>query len=492
MIPFVSELGSPLTWGTVLWLVADLMAVATIPSVLLHRKGRPLAALAWLFAIMGVPILGVAAWWSIGRNRLRRIRRRWAYARDRMDRQFADLTRRFPIAPLRGRTPMALSGRLPDEELGQIFSVTDGNQVEILIDGTDAYPAMEAAIRAAKRHIHVLFYIWEADETGQHFRDLLAEKARAGVEVRVLIDSVGGSAVRGTFMAPLRAAGATVAFFLPSAFANRQLTINFRNHRKIIVIDGETGFIGGMNIGDAYRRAWHDIAVRLDGPVVEQLQEVFADDWFFTTAEPLADPAYFGHAHRQSAGSLRHPNRCHLAHCHVMASGPDTRQNATHDAIFIGMTSARQRLWVTTPYFIPDTAIQVALRTASYRGVDVRLLLPRRNDVPLVQMAARSYYSDLLSAGIRIFEYDAAILHSKAMIIDHDTSVLGSANLDIRSLQLNFEVNVVITSGTVNASLAKLFAADLTHSVEIRPEDLQTGLKGELLEALAHLLSPLL
>jgi cardiolipin synthase len=492
MIPFVNELGSPLTWGTALWLVADIMSVATIPSVLLHRKGRPLSALAWLFAILGAPIIGVAAWWLFGQRRLHRIRRRWRHARDRMDERFADLSRRVGRASAGIRPPMALSGRLADDELGQVFPVTQDNQVEVLIDAASAYPAMEAAIAGAARHIHVLFYIWEADETGRRFRDRLAAKAAAGVEVRVLIDAVGGSAVRGRFMQPLRDAGAKVAFFLPSTFVNRQVTLNFRNHRKIIVIDGETGFVGGLNIGDEYTRDWHDIAVRLDGPVVDQLQEVFADDWFFTTGEDLADPAYFGRHQRQATASLRHPNDCHLANCHVMASGPDTRQNASHDAIFIGMTSAKRRLWVTTPYFIPDSAIQVALRTASYRGVDVRLLLPRKNDVPLVQLAARSYYSDLLSAGIRIFEYEGAILHTKAMLIDDDTAVVGSANLDIRSLQLNFEVNVVITSGTVNATLARLFKDDLLHSVEIRQQDLKTGLKAELLEAVAHLLSPLL
>jgi cardiolipin synthase len=484
MFSFLTSLDAPLTLWTVLWLFADLLAVATIPSVLINRKGRPLAALTWLFAIMALPVIGVLAWWAIGRQRLQRIRRRWAHAKGRMDRQLANL------APRIGTTPGAV--HLADDELGLLFPVTPDNQVEVLIDATSAYPAMQAAITAAKRHVHVLFYIWEADDTGRHFRDLLVAKAREGVEVRVLIDAVGGSAVRGRFMDPLRAAGAKVAFFLPSTFVNRQVTINFRNHRKIIVVDGATAFTGGMNIGDEYTKEWHDIAVRLDGPVVDQLQEVFVDDWFFTTGEALADPAYFGHTHRQGLADLRHLDRCHLASCHVMASGPDTRHNATHDAVFIEMTGARQRLWVTTPYFIPDAAIQTALRTASYRGVDVRLLLPRRNDVPLVQLAARSYYSDLLSAGIRIFEYDGAILHSKAMLIDDETSLLGSANLDIRSLQLNFEVNVVIASGTVNKALADLFEQDLGTSVEIRPEDLQTGIKAELLEALANLLSPLL
>jgi cardiolipin synthase len=475
MFQDVTGLNAPLTWGTVIWLLSALLAMATIPSVLIHRKGRPMSALAWLFAVMAMPILGSAAWWVIGPRRLQRIRRRWAKARDRLERQSA--------IPHR---------RLLEDELGLIFPETSDNQVEVLVDASAAYPAMEAAIRAAKRHVHLLFYIWEADETGRRFRDLLAQKAREGVEVRLLIDAVGGADVRGRFMDPLRQAGAAVAFFLPSTFANRQVTINFRNHRKIVVIDGETGFLGGMNIGDEYTRDWHDIAVRLDGPVVDQLQEVFADDWYFTTKEGLADPAYFGRTQRQSPASLRHPRQCHLATCQVTASGPDTRQNATHDGIFIGMTSAKSRLWVTTPYFIPNSAIQVALRTASYRGVDVRLLLPRRSDVRLVQLAARSYYAELLSAGVRIFEYDGAILHSKAMVIDADTSVLGSANLDIRSLQLNFEINVAITSGTVNRTLADLFEQDLTRSVEIRPEDLKTGLKAELMEALAHLLSPLL
>ncbi|MBC7541694.1 MAG: cardiolipin synthase [Candidatus Sericytochromatia bacterium] len=493
MLQTTTELGWQFTWGTVVWLIANLMAVATVPSVLYHRKGQPLSSLAWLFALIGLPVVGVFAWWTIGRLRMQRIKRRRVNARNVMSRHISALGARLPDVPLRSMGALATAPSLSDDELGQIFPVTRDNQVELLVDAAEAYPVMITAIEAARHHIHLQFYIWEADATGRHFRDLLVTKAKAGVEVRVLIDAVGGSAVNDSFMEPLKAAGAAIAFFLPARIFSWQNTINFRNHRKIIVIDGQTGFIGGLNIGDGYTRDWHDLAVRLDGPVVDQLQEVFADDWFFANGENLADPAYFGGTTPQTPEALRDRARCHVARCRIMASGPDTRQNATHDALFIGITGAKRRLWLTTPYFIPDTAIQVALRTAAYKGVDVRLMLPHRSDVPFVRLAGRSYYGDLLAAGIRIFEYDGAILHAKSVLIDDKLSVVGSANLDIRSLQLNFEANCIINSQAINASLAALFEKDLVRSVEIRPEDLQNRRFGaEFLETVAHLLSPLL
>lgn len=493
-----------LTWSEIWGLVdfaATILALISIPSVLLQRRGRPLPSLTWLLVLLTVPVVGVIAWWGIGRNYLKRKRRRRHRTRAQLASRLTALHDELSVeepavrAPRDGG-PLFHARRLLLDQSHGVFPTRHGNRVQFLWDAATFYPALEAAIRRAKHHVHFQFYIWEADETGRRFRDLLAEKAAEGVEVRALYDAVGGAPVHGRFMAPLRKAGATVAAFLPLRVLTRRLTVNFRNHRKIVVIDGSVGFTGGLNIGDEYKGRWHDLALRLEGPVVDQLQEVFAEDWYFATEEDLADPAYFGRHHerpgqRTTESALMAP--MHPAICRIIASGPDMRTNATHQAFFLSITSARERIYIATPYLVPDQSILMALRAAAYRGVDVRLLLPSESDLPLVQLAARSYYDLLLEAGVRIYEFQDGFLHAKVLIFDRDWCAVGSANVDIRSFRLNFEASCFIDSEPANAALAADFERDLARSREITLES-RAGLSKarQLAEAVAHLFSPLL
>jgi cardiolipin synthase len=283
------------------------------------------------------------------------------------------------------------------------------------------------------------------------------------------------------------------AAFLPLRL-RRRITLNFRNHRKIVVVDGHDAYTGGLNVGDAYREQWHDVGLRLRGPVVEQLQRVFADDWLFATGEDLALPTYFGAARpvRRASADLPEGEDPDAA-CAVVASGPDQRYNLTHDSFVMAINEATERIWLTTPYLIPGPTLLTALRCAVYRGVDVRLIVPARNDVWVAKMAARSYYPDLLESGIRLFEYEPSVLHAKVLIFDRGLSVLGSANLDTRSFQSNFEVSCFISSRAANQALAELFERDLARSHEVQREDVSLDHVWErLVEAAAHLLSPLL
>jgi cardiolipin synthase len=360
--------------------------------------------------------------------------------------------------------------------------------VRLLVDGGQTYGALEEMIRSARHHVHCLFYIWEKDATGARFRDLLAARAREGVEVRVLLDAMGGGGTAGRFMDPLRAAGGEVALFMPTRFLRRSLSINFRNHRKILVADGHVGYTGGLNIGDEYVGEWRDMGLRLEGPAASQFQEVFLDDWYFATGKNLADPAYFEGAAGSPVESAGVP-----ATCSVIAGGPDTVDNPTLDTFFMGITMSRERIWITTPYLAPGPDVLTALRTAAYRGVDVRLLVPRRSDSRIVQLAGRSFYPALLRAGVRVYEYLPAVLHGKTWVFDGEHLAIGSANLDNRSFKLNFEITCFLQSRQATSEMAAIFERDLAHSEEILLERFERRSQwSQLMESAANLLGPLL
>lgn len=459
-------------WFGTLTAFSELLAFMTIPSVLLRRQGQPRAALAWLLAMFAIPALGVFTWWAIGRTHIDRKKRKF------LESKRESLERRGTPHSEVG-TPF--TGLLPPRALGDSIFATSGNDVKIVFDGATAFEEMYAAIGRARQAIHVQFYIFRSDATGKRFRDLLAERARAGVTVRVLIDAWGTPRFAGAFSDPLRAAGARVAAFLPSRLqpilAPR---FNFANHRKILTIDEEIAFVGGMNVGDEYEHEWIDIMARIKGPAVRALDHVFLDDWEFASDETVT--------HRE----FDRPPPQGAAVCAVVSSGPD-RDSYIHDAYFILFTHAEQRIWIVTPYFIPSDAISTALRTAADRGVDVRIIVPSRSDIAIVKHAARSFYWDLLRGGVRLYEYDGPMLHAKAFVIDAETSAVGSANVDARSFRLNFEVSCVFKDEATASEVSRWCEELLTKSHEVTIEDCMNRSTGEkLLESAAHLFSPLL
>ena len=484
-------------WSTDWWLLVIIacyvMAVVSVPSVLLQRRGQPGAAVSWLLLLFAVPGFGVFLWWAIGRKHLERQRRKRRRAAAHT--AFA-LTRVRDELPAPGQADLSLLPieRMPIEEAEWVFPPTANNRVRLLVDAAEAYPAMEEAIRAAGDHIHMAFYIWNDDDTGVAWRDLLIEKARSGVRVRLLLDGLGSRfARRHGLMQPLIDAGGEVVYFQPLTLFSVRPTINFRNHRKILVVDGCTGVLGGINIGDEYKTDWHDLAMQVEGPAVDQLQETFAEDWFYATGREIVAPQIFCKWHSPEAlaklPAVDDPN----AVCSILASGPHTPHNITHDALFLSLTQARQRVYITTPYLIPEQSTMTALRTAVYRGVDVRVLVPGVSDAWIVQWAGRSYFPDLLSAGIRVFEYLPTVLHAKSVLIDDDLSIVGSANIDVRSFRLNFEASCLTRSKPLAQRLLDLFSHDLQNSHEVTFEDLhRRSYLVQLADAAAHLLSPLL
>jgi cardiolipin synthase len=469
-------------WGWILTAL-ELLALGSIPSILLQRRGRPLSALSWVLAMITLPLIGLGLWWLVGRNHLRRKKRKRRKAREMLAPRIASLSERLQRAA-RDEAPFMPLTRLPRDLRYSIFPPTNGNRVDLLVDGPAVYGAMEEAISRAEHHVHFLFYIWDNDRTGREFGRLLCERARAGVQVRALYDAIGSRQGR-KLAAPLLACGGQVASCLPPRLFTLKPNLNFRNHRKILVVDGKQGFIGGLNIGDGYLGDWHDVAVRVRGPALDQLQEIFVDDWFHGSGQNLVSEDYFGQwAADGPAGE---------AGCAVLATGPDNPANLIHDLLFAAINQAQERLFITTPYFIPSPSILTAIRTAVYRGVDVRLLLPAESDVPLVQMASRSYYLDILKAGAAIYEYQGGFLHAKTIVFDRELSLVGSANIDTRSFRFNFEANIFVRDEDLNRSLSDLFERDQSSSIAVRIAELESRpWSSRVAEAAVQLLSPLL
>jgi cardiolipin synthase A/B len=470
-----------------LWVLLFIhLAVATVLTAdLLLRHKQPVATLAWLEALYLLPVLGVLFYIAFGAETIRR----------RKYRKRRHVIRAFE-GKLRGQViccpPSNLSPPLADVLAVAISCSrrppTFGNSVRLFKNPAAFYDDLEVATRAAKRHIHYEFYILKPDLTGERFLDLLAEKAASGVEVRLLLDYVGSRALGAAYLTKLQQAGGKVEWFLPLRILPPPLSFHLRNHRKIAVIDGEVGYAGGTNIGDEYRgrwarlSSWHDTHLRLEGPAVHHLQEIFVEDWRFATGKSLLREDYF--PPQEVAGD---------AIVHVISSGPDDPSKALHATLFQAIVTAREKVWITTPYFIPDGAMLAALVASARRGVDVRLLLPERSDHPLVDRAGESFLPELLEAGARVYRYEAGMLHSKLVAIDGHWGILGSANMDIRSFRLDFEVNLVLLSP---GGVQELEAAFLSELVQSRPFRLSeaTGapLHRRLSVAACRMLTPIL
>ena len=485
------------------WLV-ELVFIAyalVITGFVVLERRRPASTLAWIFALVFLPFLGLAAYLLVGRRRVqRRLRlreRRWIRP--------IDATRRLLTmnacpddlpSPQRGLVQLALSTAAAP------LRRTD--RVQIYERPADAFAAMEAAIRGAQRTIFAEFYIWRDDATGRRWIDLLCERARAGVEVRLLYDDFGALGASRLFRRLVDAGGAVVPFApLRLRVRLRRTNVNFRNHRKILTIDGERGFTGGLNIGDEYlgaaSRPWDDLQVGVEGDAVIGLEAIFLEDWLVATGESVGldpgDPAIarrlgltdlFDRTERGSTGPL----------VQIIPSGPDLRSTQTIAAQFTAAIGvAQRRCWIATPYFVPDEPLMLALVSAAWRGVDVRVLVPspQSNDSRLVSWAARSYYDELMAASVQIYEYQAGMLHAKFLVIDDQVAAIGSANMDIRSFYLNYEVTAMFYDRGVADQLAAIFRDHLRRAVEIRPvHRSRLALRQRLGEAAARLLSPLL
>lgn len=455
------------------------------------QKREPVATLSWILALAVLPYFGFAIYHLFGpqrivRQRLRRMRSRVAEAND--DRELAGTDAQAETSELM-RVATKTTGLGPSR----------ARTVELLIDGHAKYTRLLADIAQARQHVHVEYYIFTPDRTGAALRDALIACARRGVRVRLLLDAIGSAKAPQRFFADLAAAGGEIVWFHPTHFLRfwYRPWMNLRTHRKIVVIDHRIGYTGGINITDEEDEtlrtdAYRDLHVRIEGDAVRALQQVFVEDWVYASGrrDVLSDLARSRSADGGvAAASL---DAAEGIAAHVLTSGPDSPWETIHRLHVGAIHAAKRRVWLVTPYFVPGEAAMMALTSAALGGVDVRLLVPKRSDSLLVTLAARSYYDDLLAAGVKVYEYGPRMLHTKALLIDDDIALIGSANFDHRSFRLNFEVTMLFADAGVAERLARLIEGEFANAPRVRDDRQRPLLRCRLPEALARLLSPLL
>ncbi len=436
-----------------------------IPWVLLKRRVHQSAAVAWLIAIVFVPFLGAFLCVLVGNMRWEKQSERKREASKEIHRQVTGHYRhcRCSSETVGRWTSLA---RLAEQMTGA--SPTAGNQIQHLPDTTQSFDKIEEMILAAEHWIHVEFYIWRHDKAGHRIQKLLMEKARKGVRVRLLYDGFGSFLLGRKFLRAMEKAGIKTAQFAPGLRLWPIGTLHLRNHRKIVVVDGKAGFTGGMNIGDEYVRPtkgfgeWRDTQLSLRGPAVLELQQVFAEDWYYATGEALTEENYYPDP-EQTGGVA----------CQVVADGPDNDVDVYYCLLVGALGLAQQRVTITTPYFVPPEGLTIALQTAARRGVEVRIMVADRGNFLWTKMAGRSYYERLLAAGVEILEYQAGLYHPKTVAVDGEWSLVGTPNCDYRSLFLNFEVAIASFDRSLAEALENQFLRDAEKAVSIRLEDWQ-------------------
>lgn len=474
-----------LTYGGI---AVEAVAFALIPWVLVRRK-EPGSTIAWILTLVFLPGLGAALFLLFGRSRVR-----WSARRKRM----ADDALRGHLIGFRAgpadvrELPVPLAGEtLGLFRVGEILSrgrATAGNRVDVLEGGAAAFAAIGEAIDAAESHVHAEYYLIRPDKTGRWFLDKLAEAAERGVQVRLLCDGWGCFALPRAWLKSLRAQGVRVTYFFPVSSMIMQ-PVTLRNHRKIVVVDGKIAFTGGINVGDEYLGklasvgAWRDTHIRIHGPAAAELQSVFMRDWYFSSKELPRDESFFPKIDEEMGEAV----------VAVLTSGPDTDSEAIHRVFFGAIAGARERVYIVTPYFVPDRALAVALQMAALQGIEVRIILPSRSNHRVTFFAGRSFYEELIEAGVHIHEYEPGMIHSKAMVVDGALALVGSANMDLRSFRLNFEVHALIGDRYTARSLERSFLTDLGQTREVTLEAWRArSLHLRVAEGAARLVSPLL
>jgi cardiolipin synthase len=453
-------------------------------------------SLAYLLFAIFVPIVGSIFYFSFGINyRKRKIYSKKLLHDDKLRKQLQnDILQYSQNTFSKSNDETQSSKGLAMLLLNDIKSpLTTNNEVKLLINGENKFPAVLEALKLAKEHIHFEYYIYEDDEIGNQLADVLIQKAKEGVIVRFIYDDFGSRSIRKKLVPRLKAAGVfaypfnKVIFF---ALANR---LNYRNHRKIIVIDGITAFVGGINVSDRYinknnnkRIFWRDTHLQIIGPGVHYLQYLFLCDWNFCAKDKLKPTIQFF-----PTPSLILEKDSKIVQ--IAASGPDSDMPTILYTMLEAIHLAKKEILITTPYFIPGESLLDALTIASLRGIIVKLLVPGVSDSLIVNTAARSYYGDLLNAGVEIYLYDKGFIHAKTVAIDQKIAIVGTANMDYRSFDLNFEVNAVIYDREITNQLIQVFLDDIKNARQINSEKWQNRVWYKLLvEKIIRLISPLL
>ncbi|MDR0433476.1 MAG: cardiolipin synthase [Gracilibacteraceae bacterium] len=438
----------------------------TIMIVFLERK-KPTSTLVWLLTLFVLPGVGAILYFFLAQNILRR--KSFAFAERDEDYRQRNLDLLQSIRRLHEGGKIFRDSRLePYRDIIQFLQVqsralySQDNELRVFTDGRAKFNDLFGQIRTARDHVHVLYYILKKDELGRGLLDLLIRKAQEGVEVRLLVDAIGNAMPRRE-LARLKRAGGHVARFFPSFFTFINLKLNYRNHRKIVVIDGQTGYVGGFNVGNEYLGLkksmgyWRDTHLRIRGSAVHDLQTRFFQDWLLAAREKLpVSERYYPQPQDGAASGVQ-----------IVSCGPDRE----HEDIKLGFVkmihAAKKSIYIQTPYFIPDESISESLAIAALSGIDVNLMIPCKPDHPFVYWATCSFVGDLLQSGVKAYVYKGGFLHSKTIVVDDRIASVGTANFDIRSFRLNYEVNAFIYDVPTAKALQAAFIKDIAASDEL-------------------------
>jgi cardiolipin synthase len=438
-------------------------ALTSVEAIMQTRT--PQGAAAWAISLNLFPYGAVPAYWVFGHTEFDVYDEVRALNEEKFDPIREEIDRSLATGGLGAEIEHPV-GTMLEALAGLEF--TTRNSSRLLIDGRETYDAMYEAIDAAEEYILFQFYIIRNDATGRRFKEKLIAKAKAGVSVRVMYDEIGSLGLDADFSNELMAAGAEVAAFSTNRRDGRKYQLNFRNHRKIVVVDGKTGFTGGFNIGDEYLgkddalSPWRDTHIQVTGPAAVMLQLPFAEDWYWASGEVPDDLAW-----EVQPGDGGSTVLC-------LPTGPADPRETCGLFFLAAINSAEKRLWIATPYFVPDGQIISALKLAQLRGVDVRIIVPDTNDSTLVEYSSHAYLDEIRDAGIRAYRYEKGFLHGKTMLIDDKLSCVGSANMDNRSFRLNFEIVLAVKDKDFAERTETMFLDDFTNSREITAKELDS------------------
>lgn len=441
-------------------------------------------AVAWIVSLNTVPYVAVPAYWVFGRTKFQG----YVNARRDEDSELA-LALMTKMAELRRQHAELAHGNkhLAGVERLAKLPFLQGNQVSLLIDGKDTFDSLFAGIDAAERYLLVQFYIVRADDVGLALQARLIDKAREGLEVYFLYDEIGSYALPADYLQTMRDAGVQVHRFHSTRGAGNRFQLNFRNHRKIVVADGARAWVGGFNIGNEYLHGhpalgpWRDTHLLIEGPAALALQLLFSEDWHWATEEILDlpwEPSIPSH---------------HAVPVLILPSGPADSFETASLMIQQAIHSANQRVWISSPYFVPDESVLSMLKLAAINGVDVRILIPQRPDNPLLYYAAYAFLRPLLEAGVKVYRYEQGFLHGKSFLVDDVGAGVGTVNLDNRSFRLNFEVTALVVDQTFAAEVEAMFEQDFARARQMQLADLdELSLWYRIGARAAYLFAPLL
>ena len=478
-----------ITKALFLWILDNLVFINIILSILIifFQRRNPTAVWTWLLVLYFIPIVGFLLYLVVGQD----YRKSRMFKMKEIEDEIKYAVRRQEESIYRRKMERFQSLILYNLNTAEAV-LTDNNDIRIFTDGREKFDALMEEMKGAKNYIHLQYYIIRDDELWKEIEEILLKKAAEGVEVRVLFDSMGCRKMREKSWKRLEKGGVEVAEFFPAFLGQFQFRVNYRNHRKIAVIDGRVGFVGGFNIGREYIGLdtkkfgyWRDTHLCIEGSAVTSLAVRFVLDWNYAAKENLflEDRLFEIPEYERDGRSL----------VQIVSSGPDSKYDSVRDNYLKMIQMAEHHIYLQTPYFIPDQAILDSLKIAAKSGVDVRIMIPCKPDHPFVYWATYSYLGEMAAAGAKCYTYQNGFLHAKTLTIDGLVSCVGTANMDIRSFQLNFEVNATIYSERTSQKLRDAFENDMLHCQEVTEESYrQRGLSIRIREQISRLFSPLL